>query len=175
MFLLKNKDKPKENLQVNKGEIAFIKAKFLFSAGDLIVYATLLICLLLSFVLLVLPRQNIDTDGFIITHENKTVFTFTFSKSEPLEIDENFVNLTQVKKLDDGYEITVYVYENKMEYNVIFIDTQNLTAKVIDSNCSERKDCYHAPAIKNNGTIYCNPHNLLIKPLSLKSDTPIAG
>ena len=165
---------PKQTKQIYDNKTALIKSKSLFLRGDLLVYSALIFCILLLFVFFVLPTKNSKSDGFLVSHNNQTVFTFTFSKDNPLEISDNFLDLTKVNRQENGYEITVYL-ENKSSYNVIFIDVNNLTAKVIDANCSERKDCFHSPAIKNNGTIYCSPHDLLITPLSLNNDTPIAG
>ena len=73
------------------------------------------------------------------------------------------------------YKITVFTNQEKSGYNVIFIDTKERTEKVIYANCSDRKDCFHSPAIKNNGTIYCSPHDLLIKPIAQKNSAPITG
>lgn len=106
--------------------------------------------------------------------ENKTVFTFTFESSSPINISEEFAHLIKVNQTENGYEITVYT-SDKSGYNVIYIDTQERTAKVIKTNCSERKDCFHAPAIKSNGTIFCNPHDLLIKPTAPRQSAPITG
>ena len=172
---MKNKQKPKQTKKFSDNEIALFKSKTLFLRGDFAVYISLLVCIVLLFIFLVFPTQNNKNDGFLVSHNNQTVLAFTFSKTNPIEISDNYVNLTQIEERENGFKITVYLSENKSAYNVIFVDTENLTAKVIDANCSERKDCFHAPAIKSNGTIYCSPHDLLIKPLSLNSDTPIAG
>ncbi len=147
----------------------------LFLGGDVFVYCSLFFCLVLLFVFLVAPKNTATCNGFSVFQDDKTVFTFTFEKSSPLKIESDYENLTEVSFNQDGYTITVYTNQERTAYNKIYVDTVNLTAKVIESNCSERKDCYHAPAIKTNGTIYCSPHHLLIKPLSLNNKGPIAG
>ena len=147
----------------------------LFLRGDIYVYCSLFFCLLLLFVFLVIPKSKANSNGFAVLHDNDTVLTFTFDSQTPLKIENGYEDFTQVIADQNGYTITVYLNQEHTAYNKIYIDTKNLTAKVIESNCSERKDCFHAPAIKTNGTIYCSPHDLLIKPLSLKNDGPIAG
>lgn len=179
MFLLKKTEKTKKTNSKHtdnfeeKGSVK-TSSLTLFSRGDLIIYPLLIVFIVILFFILIFPSNNKSYDGFTVMRENKTVFTFTFENSSPININEEFAHLTQVNQTENGYEITVYT-SDKSGYNVIYIDTIERTAKVIKTNCSERKDCFHAPALKNNGTIFCNPHDLLIKPTAPRQSAPITG
>ena len=177
---LKNTKKMQNNNTKNarvscKNELDKQKGLSLFCKGDIVVYASLVLCLLFAFLILVFPKANSKYSGFTLLKANETVLTFSFESSTPLKIEDKFALLTEVEQVDNAYKITVFTNQEKSGYNVILIDTKERTAKVIDANCSERKDCFHSPAIKNNGTIYCSPHDLLIKPIAQKNGAPITG
>ena len=123
---MKNKQKPKQTKKFSDNEIALFKSKTLFLRGDFAVYISLLFCIVLLFIFFVFPTQNNKNDVFLVSHNNQTVLAFTFSKTNPIEISDNYVNLTQIEERENGFKITVYLSENKSAYNVIFVDTEKL-------------------------------------------------
>ena len=145
-----------------------------FFKRDIIVYAVLVALIVSLFLIFVIP-SNKNSNGFTVSRDGTTLVICSFNSDNHIEINQDFAELIEVSNIDNGYSVKIYKDSQKIGYNVIFFDISTKTAKVSESNCSERKDCFHAPSIKNNGTIYCSPHDLLIKPIGETASSPIVG
>lgn len=148
-----------------------IKEKRLTEPHDIFMYICVVI-ILISFFLGIFLNKSQRLEGFKIETNNQVVFEFDF--------DKNTYNIT------NGYEsfiivnensITVFVDQEKTEFNIVSFDVENKTVCVLDSTCSSTKDCVKSPKITNDkGVIICSPHKLKVLPLTNNiSDTPITG
>ncbi|MBR2448669.1 MAG: hypothetical protein IKB30_00965 [Clostridia bacterium] len=143
----------------SNGAYIRLRSSKAFCMRDLFVYISLAALVLILFIAFVFPVKDDDGKGFIVTRGNATILIYTFG-STPKATD-----LIEVEEVSNGYKIKIYHTSEKIGYNVILFNDQLKTADVIESNCSERKDCYYAPSISNSGAIYCQPHDLKITPL----------
>ena len=140
-----------------------IKSKKPIEFNDLFLYTAAFVAVLVLFIVFVFLGDGKANYGFTITKDQKTVCSFTYS-NESMTINDHFKDLVNVEKNDNGYLITVFTSQDKLDYNVIFVDTSSRTVKVRDSTCSISKDCVYSPAIGEDGAIYCAPHGLKILP-----------
>ena len=162
---------------LNKNSLA-VKIKgsdhVFFYKSDFLVYLILAAFIALLFLFIILPTIG-QSKGFTVSRGKDTILTYTHGEINPITVNPDYENIVEISKTDKGYSVKIYLSTEKVGFNTVFFDTVLRTAKVTDSNCSERKDCYHSPAISNTGSIYCNPHGLLIKPIGSTADTPITG
>lgn len=161
--------------QKNSGQSAYLRLSSSkpFYKRDLLVYISLAALVLILFIAFVFPLKNESGKGFKVTRGDVTLLTYTFGSSP--HKNENYADLIEIEKVSDGYKIKIYSSSEKTGYNVIFFNEALKTADVIESNCSERKDCYHAPAISNSGAIYCSPHDLKITPIRGSADDGVVA
>ncbi len=167
-------DNVRQNLEKHidissNGAYIRLRSSKAFFMRDLFVYISLVALILILFIVFVFPIKGDDRKGFKVTRGNVTILTYTFG-STPIETD-----LIKVEKVSNGCKIKIYHTSEKIGYNVILFNDQLKTADVIESNCSERKDCYYAPSISSNGAIYCQPHNLKITPLHGDADDGVTA
>lgn len=150
-----------------------IRHSSLFMRGDIVIYFLVLITVLGLFFIPLLGNRTVNSSGFCVLVDNKKAITFYHDKT--LTIEPDFMGLVENQQDNFGYTVKLYTHDKK-GYNVIFFDTENLTSKIIESNCSSSKDCVHFPALKDKGTIYCAPHQVKITFLESDGFTPpIAG
>ena len=145
-----------------------------FLKGDLFIYPILLALVIVLFFALAFPKAQNSFDGFKCEVDGQTVFTYQFD-SDKVEINGAKKELVKCENAEFGYLITIYSQLGVDRYNVIKIDVNNKTACVLESTCSNSKDCTHIPAIKNSGAIYCAPHKLKLSPLGNEFKDPITG
>jgi len=148
---------------LNERVIDVIKKSKPFKAGDVLVYIAVLVTiavLFLSFV--IFPTANNST-GFTVTVNGEKYFTFSPTENK-LIIADGKDGLISKTDAENGVYITVYSKADKSQFNVIFFDTENGTAKITESNCSTSHDCTFTPKIKDSGAIYCAPHGLKVVP-----------
>jgi hypothetical protein len=151
-----------------------IKSAKPFHKSDILVYflTALLLCFL--FVVFIIFPNKTASDGFRITKDGKDLF-FYYSSSKTYKVVSEFENLVVVDDGAHGITIKIFLDQTKKAYNTVFIERSSLSAKVIDANCSNSKDCVHTPPVKESGVIVCAPHRLKICPLVEKHDQPIVG
>lgn len=148
---------------VKGGVVDAIKKSKPFRAGDLFIYLTVLVIVFTLFLSFVIIPATKKSSGFKVTVDGELYFTFTL-KDKSLIIADGKNGFIESEEKQDGIEVTVYSSTDKSSYNVIFFNTQDNTAKVIESNCSASHDCTYTPKIKDKGAIYCAPHALKIAP-----------
>jgi hypothetical protein len=136
-----------------------------FEKSDIFIYLALVIVIAILFIFFVIIPTVKKPNGFAVYKNGKTVLTFSLDDKK-LEILSDFIALTDVDENENGITIIVYENADKLGYNTIYIDKKNRTAKVIDSNCSNSKECVHSPTISNTGAIFCAPRGLKITPIS---------
>ena len=154
----------------------YTKAKNLkpFEIFDILIYGITAILVAVLFLFFVVLPKNGHIDGFKITLHGQELLRYETAT-------DKFTVLNQV----DGYTVDISKSENCQiititdtdgGYNKILLDTENKSAKVIESNCSSSKDCVYSPAITKSGAIVCAPHGLKITPISSSGFTePITG
>ena len=169
-------DKPlkenRENEEVKKDKnftfFQKVKEEKLFYKKDLVVYFSLFLLIVLLFVFLVFPTlSKKDNTGFNVSRNGQTVLTFNAKSSEPFSISIGFENQVEIENSEEGiYRVKIYSSAQKNGYNILLFNAKKISVKVIESTCSDSKDCTFCPELKNSGSIYCAPHTLKITPLS---------
>lgn len=150
------------------GEV-FIKTKNKkpFERGDVFLYSlvfALIIILLCLFV--IFPKQK-NSAGFKVYKGESLVLTYTYGNN--LKVSFNWQD--SVHYDENSSTITIF-FENGKEFNKLIINESKKSVKMLESTCSDSKDCVHSPAISSGGMIYCAPHDLKILPLQKTSNTP---
>ena len=147
-----------------------LKTRKPFETCDVFVYVFILILLFTLSIFFVFSPKS-ESSGFKAEVDGKTVFEFDYT-NETYEIFEDFnidVNLEE-------NTVTIYFDEQRTEYNVLLIDTENKSVKVTESTCSNSRECTRIPAVKDSsGSIYCTPHKLKIVSLSNSANEPVTG
>ena len=136
-----------------------------YKKGDLFIYILIAVIVLALFLAFVIFPGAKKTDGIIIRKHGKDIVKVLFEKEEFsfLNDGEKFVI---AEKSSDGV-IIFTVKEDGSHYNVVKVDCINKSAKVTDANCSTSKDCVYSPAVSDGkGAIVCEPHELLIIPIT---------
>ena len=126
------------------------------------------------FLFFIILPQNNHPKGFKILIDNREVLTFDY-QSEYCSFLEDYSNLIEID--ESKKQITIFHNQQRNSYNVIKYDTIKGSVKMLDSTCSNSKDCVYEIAISKNGAIYCAPHNLLIIPITSNSISkpPVLG
>jgi len=137
-----------------------------YKKGDLFIYIFTATVVFVLFAVFVIFPVKAEPLGFVVAKNGKDVLTFSFEGGhEFYNGGESFITV-----VDDGngiWTITVRDAEHTDEYNVIKADCVQKTVKVTEANCSVSADCTFSPEIKNGvGAIICEPHRLVIRPLS---------
>lgn len=151
-----------------------IKQNKPFEINDIFIYLLLIVTIFVLFLFFVFLPKNDKTSGFAVYKGQDLVLTF-YNQTNDYLIQNNYLNLVDIKTQQDGVLITVFTDQNQKGYNVIFINTNERFIKMHDSTCSQSKDCVHSPAINNSGMIYCAPHDLKLVPLGQDNIPPWTG
>ncbi len=159
---------------MKRKDLNSIKQTKPFMKGDILIYSLLfLLVVVLFFAFVLFPKSN-DSKGFCVYKNDKTVLYYYFNNNT-LTISKDFENLVEKSTVQDGFTLTIYTNNNRNDFNVLYVNTQTASVKVVDSTCSVSKDCTSFPALTDKGLIYCNPHGLKISPLSFTPSDPITG
>ena len=146
---------------------AKVKNGGIFCPADLIIYFATVFFLAALFIAFIILPSNSASDGFVVSVNDKTAFVYEYSSGNyeikdfdgKIEIDDSATEST----------FTFTVFSGEDGYNVIEVSVKNKTVKVVESNCSSKKDCVYTPPLKNgSGAIFCMPHGLKILPLNAK-------
>lgn len=141
-----------------------------FSHADIILYLIVISVVILTFLLVFFPRDS-KSDGFYIYVDGNLSAEYDYN-TRAFNVKEGF----------DGYfylsdsDLYFYSGKNPAEYNLIKIDAENKSVKVISSTCKGH-DCERTSVNENGGFIYCSPHGLKIV-AKFKDDTipsPVTG
>ncbi|MBQ9734608.1 MAG: hypothetical protein IJV95_01995 [Clostridia bacterium] len=144
-----------------KDYISLKKAKP-FEFNDLFIYLAVAITVVALFLAFVIFPDGNKNDGFCVYKGKTQVLTFYYD-GKLLDVNEQF--FIQQDDVKNGIYLTVYHTQDKNSYNKLYIDLIAKSVVMVDSTCSNSKDCTHSPAIKNSGAIYCAPHDLKIVPI----------
>ncbi len=150
-----------------------IKTRKPFEVGDILIYSCLILIVLVLFLCFVILPKNKDSNGFRVFLDDKEIFTFSY-ENESYSILDGYENYVVI----DTYNNTVTIYHDndKTEKNILSYSIEKHSVYMLDSNCSNSKDCTYEPAISNNGAIYCAPRKLTVLALnSNSSEPPIIG
>lgn len=150
------------------GEVFFIKTKNRkpFERGDIFLYSSVLILIIILLcVFVIFPKQE-DSAGFKVYKGESLVLTYTYEKE--LTISPTWQNKVTYNQND----CTITIFLDGGEFNRLIINESNNSVKMIESTCSESKDCVHSPAISYSGIIYCAPHDLKVLPLNKTTNAP---
>lgn len=138
-----------------------------FRPFDLLIYGGIAVLVLVLFLTLVVFRENKSLHGVQITYRGEQVFIYRFSDDEAVVLSQTIEILS-----NDGSLLKLIVHTPNDGYNEIEIDKTNKTVRVVDANCSWRKDCTHMSALDGDGAtpISCVPHSVMIVPLGYDID-----
>lgn len=135
-----------------------------FKIFDLIVYGAIVLCVAITFIVILTTKNNDPLSGIRIYSGTQIVFEYEFGErpthSENVEVEENEMGLTVKVNCANG------------GFNIIYIDKAARTAKVTDANCKGKDCAYFAPIDDNNKIIYCSPHALRVEPLYRDLNSP---
>lgn len=147
-----------------------MKERKAFLKYDILLYLVLTITVVLLFVFFVILPDGSTNVGFGVYLGETKIFSFYY-ENETYDIAEGYD--IQVESRDNIFTVTV---KTEYGFNILQADTEAKTVKVIDADCSIKKDCvYSAPISGNVGAIICVPHNLRIIPLGDGFVPPVAG
>ncbi len=131
-----------------------------FRIYDLIIYGVILLAVAVAFAAVFLSRDKGGIKGFSVYSGGDLIYSYSFSDGET-------VCGEGVESSTDGDILKLEISTAGGGVNTVEADLKNKTVRVTEANCSNRKDCVHTPAIRDNsGVIYCMPHSLKITPLN---------
>jgi hypothetical protein len=138
-----------------------------FHFNDIFVYiATIVVVLGLFLGFIIIPNSNANnsvSNGFLVEHNGKTIITYIYGSNE-FKIDPLFEGEIEKQATEKGYTLTIYLNKTKNGFNKLFINEEQKTIKMMDSDCKS-KQCTYLHEVSNNGIIYCAPRMLKISPL----------
>ena len=137
-----------------------------FKLFDIIIYGSVLVLVAVLFIVLFTTQDKSSLTGISITVKAQVVFEYEFGKDSPHYIAENVA----FEKTDGGFSVTI---ESDGDKNVIFIDTDKNTVKMVEANCRGKQCMYFAAMDDNSDFIYCSPHGLKLEPLFKDLDSPV--
>ncbi len=132
---------------------------------DFAVYAALFFTAIFLFSYFVFPPKKL-LDGIAVYLREEEIFRYEFGKGA--QIGEGCDEIIFCQEEGTRVKIT---YRSGEDWNVILLDTGEQSAKMIEANCSVRKDCTRMQPLKSaRGAIICAPHKLKILPLDGEAD-----
>lgn len=145
-------------------KIGQIKEGKWFRVWDLIVYGIIAVTVAALFLSVFLTRDRSPASGIRITYAGTAVFEYDYSSDKYSVIAADCIEINS----DSDDKLELIFHPNGGGYNKVLIDKKNKSARVIDADCSTRKDCVYSPAITDNSLIICcPPHKMTIEPLKL--------
>ena len=136
-----------------------IKESKLFRGWDILLYLLIVVLILVLLWAFIWRVPKTDLNGVEVLIKNEVVLSYNFQTGK-------IINTKNVEITNTGEKIiaNIYIDDNKKDYNIIEIDIQNKTTKMIDSNCSKSKDCTKMETINGSGqSIICVPHQLIVR------------
>ena len=134
-----------------------------FKLFDIIIYGAVIAIVAVLFIVLFATRDASSLTGVKITVKGEAVFEYEFGESP------QYSDAVTVEENDK--EITVTIVSDD-DVNVVFIDKEKKTAKMIEANCKGRQCMYFAAMDDNSDFIYCSPHGVKVEPLFKDLDNP---
>ena len=134
-----------------------------FKLFDIIIYGAIILIVVVLFIVLFTTRDSSSLTGIRITVKAEIVFEYEFGSTP------QYSDIVTVE--EDGKGITVTI-ETDGDKNVVFIDKDKKTAKMIEANCKGKQCIYFAEMNDNSDFIYCSPHGLKVEPLIQDLDSP---
>ena len=153
-------------------KIGQIKEGKWFRGWDLIVYGVIAVTVAALFLSVFLTRDSSPASGIRITYAGATVFEYDYSTDKYGSVNAGCIEING----DSDEKLELTFRPNGGGYNRVVIDKKNRSVKVVDADCSARKDCVYSPAITDNSLIICcTPHKMIIEPLkrTFKDDEDI--
>ena len=134
-----------------------------FKLFDIIIYGAVILIVAVLFIVLFTTRDTSSLTGVRITVKGETVFEYEFGETP------QFSDAVTVE--EDGKGITVIIVSDG-DKNVVFIDKEKNTAKMIEADCKGRQCLYFEEMKDNSDFIYCSPHGVKVEPLFKDLDNP---
>ncbi|MBO7187335.1 MAG: NusG domain II-containing protein [Clostridia bacterium] len=140
-----------------------------FAKKDVIIYAIIAVCLILSFILVPVLLKTKNAMGFSVSKDGKTVFTYNLLDDEIIFSNDDDILISKIES--DGKVKIKLSYANGT-FNELVIDKANGYISVNDSSC-KNSTCVHSGKLKDKGAILCIPNGLKITPIA--DDSLILG
>ena len=141
-----------------------------FYVKDLILYTAVVVFVALLFLFFIVVPKTTKPNGFSVSIDNQTFFTFDFL-TEEVTLMNDVGNIAHDKEQNT---ITI-LSKNGEQFNVLSYDTESYTVYISDANCPNL-DCVDFFEINSSsGVIYCLPHGLKITPLTPSISEPSTG
>lgn len=146
-----------------------IKTSKPFRKFDLCLYISVSVMILVLFLCYNPFGKDKAVSQIEISLNGELIYVYDFSLSESTLTSEA---ITEEK---DGDFCRVKVTAEN-GFNLIEIDVSSRTARVIDADCSSRKDCVHTKAVRSGGdVIVCVPHKLVVTAVGDGIRQPVTG
>ena len=150
-----------------------VKKDRFFRIWDILVYGVIIVVVVALFLAVTLTADKSSLTAISAYYDNGVAFSYDFEKGEL-----NIAMPDNVKVEDNGENTLTIIFctnggslDKPESYNTIVIDKAERTVSVTESDCSNRKDCVHTPALKDSSSlIVCSPHHLRILPDDYRDD-----
>ena len=136
----------------------FKKQKF-FKKADVVLYALVGVAVVSLFLSFVVFRPKLDLKFINVYHQNNLVYQYDVEKGVGGIVDQNYKQNVTIEKAGEKTNVTIGYNGHK---NVVQIEKN--TAKMIEANCSNTKECVNsfAPITNGNQTIICDVSHVKI-------------
>ena len=137
-----------------------------FKLFDIIIYGAVVLIVAVLFIVLFTTQDKSSLSGIRIMLKAQVVFEYEFGGDDPLYI----ADCVTLEEKEHGFNVII---ENDGDKNVIFINTDKNTVKMVDANCRGKQCMYFAAMDDNSDFIYCSPHGIKLEPLKMDFDSPV--
>lgn len=134
-----------------------------FEFNDIFLYSFILLLVFVLFLCFVIVPQTKQAVGFSVEINDKKVFSLNYSTREYI-IENDFIHYIEVDK--EQNTVIIFLNDEKTEFNKLLFDANKKTIKMLETTCSNTKDCLYEPEISKTGIIYCAPHKLKVLPIN---------
>lgn len=142
-----------------------IKKRKPFALWDLLIYGMLVAVILILFGVFVFGGRGKAASGVqiaLLGNDETVIYSYEYG-SEKRTVAEGWEARISEKVENGVLLVTVYMDDEKKDYNTVAIDLEKKTSKMRDANCSFRKDCVHSSGIESEKDfIVCLPHKLKV-------------
>lgn len=156
---------------MKKKNIEDVKKSKYFTLWDIVPYACVLVIAVALLLVFLLPDKD-DMKGFTVVYDDAEIMSYDFDKDE-FYFSDGFENSFDIKEDVYGYTVTVKTDDGS---NVFFIDKEDKSVRMTDSDCSYSQDCTYMPKLEKSGdSIICVPNKIKLIADGKENFAPVTG
>lgn len=148
-----------------------LKPLKIFEFNDVFVYIAIFLTITALFLFFLIPKKS-PVNGFKVMIGDETILFYEYGKNAPTYYG-NYDNNIDFSL--ENNSLKIYLNNDKSEYNVILFSNEKKEFKMIESTCSNTKECVKMPSVSSSGMIYCAPHLLKVLPITSFPSDLIVG